>query len=197
LCSAGVRAAAQFTYKGIIIKVVPVVWQQAPKTPGWPRAGPHTELVNVINYEEICRLNKLDDSPDYCCCINCILPKLPEIRAGNAPVPIHVDRTPDLAVLMLRAFCAHFNTPARMMGVYAEARKSFEECDGVIERMITEPVRSSVWIEVPVLVALEIVVSFDVRVANIGGNIRAQPPKNLLEVVLDRFRHDTTPYCSW
>jgi len=40
-------------------------------------------------------------------------------------------------------------------------------------------------------------VCFDVRVANIGGNIRAQPPKNLLEVVLDRFRHDTTPYCSW
>ena len=40
-------------------------------------------------------------------------------------------------------------------------------------------------------------VCFDVRLANIGGNIRAQPPKNLLEVVLDRFRHDTTPYCSW
>jgi hypothetical protein len=55
---------------------------------------------------------------------------------------------------MLRAYQTHFNTVARQEGVYAEARDTYLDCNGDIERFARSPVRSTVWIEVTAFIAL-------------------------------------------
>jgi hypothetical protein len=137
-----------------------------------------------MDFQAMIAMNdQLLDHFAFCFCTYCIMSKIPKIRVGDGVVgiPAHVDRDTDLAVLMLAAFSAHFNTVARMDGVYAEARKSFLENDGLLGRMRGNPVRSTVWIEVPVLVALEIVINFDPRLDQFGSGIRGLPPARILE----------------
>jgi hypothetical protein len=194
LSAADVRAAYMFPWRRQgMIYLIPLAWRLTSQPAGvWPREGPHTERVRVLDFIEMLRLNG-NQGYDFCFCTHCVLGKVARLHQNEGRVvsiPIHPNRDPDLAVHMLRAYCTHFNTPARMDGVYAEARRQYHNQDGSIERMMANPIRSTVWMEVTVFNALEIVVNFDPRISSLGAAIRGMPPLLLLDLVMNTFIHE-------
>ena len=108
---------------------------------------------------------------------------------GNA-IPIHMRRSPDLPIMMLRAFCHHFNSIARQEGAYAEARDSYLDCDGRIEEMCRRPVRSTIWIEITSFVAFQIVANFDPRVDFLFPGVRRFGGIQFLAAILSMLTNE-------
>jgi hypothetical protein len=128
----------------------------------------------------------------YCFCIFCILPKVQLIQFGvhGNQIQIHVRRSSDLPVWMLRAYQTHFNTVARQEGVYAEARENFLDNNGDIEEMCRHPVRSTIWIEVTAFIAFQIVANFDPRVDILFPGVRRQDARHFLTAVLSMLGNE-------
>jgi hypothetical protein len=106
----------------------------------------------------------LNDGCFYCFCVYCQVQRIMDIELGTLRGPANPLRSAGIPRMILALYMRYFNTRARNDGVFAEASILFFSYRRDIQRMIDEPVRSTVCVHLSSFAALQIVVQFDSRI---------------------------------